>query len=239
VKSAWRRLRSVRDSGAGLGCALAVALVLGSAAPAKADQGVLSYYLGVRAIGGYAMVDDVQTSGFTGTSQIQNDSDVVGGVGIFAGTKVRDWPVRFELEVAHRFRLDFDVRENRTGAVIDHEMNIATTSALVSAIVEWRNSTPFTPFLGASLGWARNATDVERINLATQVKTERSEDRDNLAWGAMVGVDWDFSESWTAQAAYRYVDLGEVGSGAGPSGESISADSHTSHDLLLGVLYRF
>ncbi len=216
-----------------------VALVMGAATPAGADQGVMSYYLGLRAIGTQSMVDDVSNTGFAGTQNVENDSDVVGGIGIVAGTRFRDLPVRLELEVAHRFRFDFDVRDQMPANVIDHEANIATTTALVSAILEWRNDTSFTPFVGGAVGWARNDVETDRIDIATQVKTTSDNETDNFAWGGTAGVDWDFWEHWTAQAAYRYTDLGEVETGVNGNGESISADSYTSHDLLLSILFRF
>ncbi len=222
-----------------LGMPVFAALVLGLAAPASADQGVFSYYMGLRAIGAQSKIDDVQSSGFGGPAVIQNDSDVVGGVGLVFGAEARDLPIRVELEVAHRFRFDLDVRENLPANVIDHEMNVATTSALVSTILEWRNRSSFTPFVGASIGWARNTTETERINIATQVKTVREKDTDNFAWGGTLGLDWDFAENWSAQAAYRYTDLGETDTGPGPAGESITGGSYTSHDLLLGVFFHF
>ena len=235
MRAKWLWDRSARR----LSLPVALALVMGAATPAGADQGVMSYYLGLRAIGGQAMLDDVSNTGFGGTQNVQNDSDVVGGIGIVAGTRFRDLPVRLELEVAHRFRFDFDVRDQPTGNVIDHEANIATTSALVSAIVEWRNDTAFTPFVGGAVGWARNDVETDRIDIATQVKTTTDNETDNFAWGGTAGVDWDFAESWTAQAAYRYTDLGKVETGVNSNGESISADSYTSHDLLLSILFRF
>ena len=207
--------------------------------PAAAEEGMLSYYVGIRAIGAYAKVDDVKVSGFAGPSHIEHDTDTVAGIGGVVGARFRDLPVRLELEVNHRFRFDFDVRDNQAGNVIDHEMNLKTTSALVNAALEWRNETDFTPFAGVSAGWARNTVETHRTALATQVKSERDEDKDNFAWGALLGVDWNFTERWSAQAAYRYIDLGEVRSGAGPAGESIEADDYISHDFLLGVLFRF
>ena len=81
--------------------------------------------------------------------------------------------------------------------------------------------------------------ETERTVLATGVETEREEDKDNFAWGALLGVDWDFTERWSAQAAYRYIDLGEARAGGGPASDSITADDYISHDFLLGVLFRF
>lgn len=215
------------------------ASILSLAAPANAEEGVFSYFMGVRAIGGQSEIEDIRTAGFTGTTVIENDTDAIGGIGLVFGAESRDLPIRLELEVAYRFRFDLDVRENRPGSVIDHEMNVATTSTLVSAILEWRNESDFTPFAGATIGWARNDVETERINLATQIKTTRDQATNHFAWGGTLGVDWFFAESWSAQAAYRYIDLGETDTGTGPAGERIEGESYTSHDLLLGVSYHF
>ena len=216
-----------------------LACLAGVASPAAAGEEAPSFYLGARAIGGYGEVDDITTSGFTGATNVQNDTDVVGGVGLVVGYAAPRLPVRLELEVAHRFRFDFDVRDVAPAGTIDYEMNIATTSALASAIVEWRNQSDFTPFAGGSVGWARNSTEVTRIPLATQASTTRDVDKDNLAWGATVGLDWAFAENWVAEAAYRYTDLGEVDAGTAVAGDQISADTYISHDLLLSIYYRF
>ena len=233
-------MRAGRARFGAVGClAIALAAVSLPAAPARADQGVFSYFLGLRAIGGFAEIEDVNTTGFGGPARIKHDSDSVAGIAPVFGARLNNLPVRFELEVAHRFRFDFDVRDTAPANIVDHELNISTTSALVSAILEWRNKSSITPFAGATVGWARNTADVERVVQVTAVKTERSNDKDNFAWGGTVGIDWDFAESWTAQAAYRYTDLGEVDAGTGPGGETITADSYISHDLLLGVFYRF
>jgi len=242
-RSARRRGRGVRFLNPGWKIRALCAATLGAlglvVAPAWADEGVLSYFAGLRAIGTYSVIEDVGTTGFAGPAVVENDTDVVGGVGFVAGARVRDLPLRLELEVAHRFRFDLDVRENAPGGAIDHEINVATTSALLSAIVEWRNDSTLTPFVGAGVGWDRNSIETERTDLSTGIKTTRDNDTDNFAWSAQAGVTWRFAQSWSAEAAYRYIDLGDSSTGVGPGGENISGDRYTSHDLLLGVLFNF
>lgn len=196
-------------------------------------------YIGVRAIGAYSMMNDTQTSGFTGTTQIEHDTDSVAGLGVVFGYVVPRIPVRVELEVVRRFRFDYDVRELRPTTTIDDEANVSTTSALVSGILEWRNESAWTPYVGGSIGWARNSTHVTRTNIGTQTESSRDTDSDNFAWGALVGVDWAFARNWTAGFAYRYTNLGEVDAGRAPTGDQFTADSYTSHDLLLSLIYRF
>ena len=76
--------------------------------------------------------------------------------------------------------------------------------------------------------------------VANQAQVDYDNDEDNLAWGGLVGVDSAFAPDWSAELAYRYIDLGDVDTGAAPTtGETISGDSYVSHDVLLSVIYRF
>jgi opacity protein-like surface antigen len=218
--------------------AFALGLVPAAMTPALAGQDGGTVYIGVRAVGSAAAIGDVSTTAFTGTTLVENDTDLVAGIAGIVGYSFDKVPLRAELEVGYRFRFDFDVRDV-AAQTIDYEMNIATTSALLNTIVEWRNDSDFTPFVGATVGWARNSTDTQRTNLTTQAQVNRETDVDNLAWGGMAGVDWDFGEEWAAQLAYRYINLGDVDTGALNTTDSITGDDYVSHDVLLSILFRF
>lgn len=224
---------------AGCRATLAVGVALAACAPALAEDGAGGLFMGVRAIGAVSEINDVETTGFTGPASIETDRDEVAGLGVVFGYAMRGVPLRVELEVTRRIRFDLDVRDAVPSAVIDNEINVATTSALFNALLEWRNSSDFTPFAGASLGWARNSTDNDRTAIATQIKTSHQNDEDNFAWGAMAGVDWKFAESWAAGLAYRYIDLGNVDTGLAPTGDRIVGDKYVSHDVLLSLIFHF
>jgi opacity protein-like surface antigen len=106
-------------------------------------------------------------------------------------------------------------------------------------VLEWRNESEFTPFIGGGIGWARNTTETTRVVIPGGPAITQDNDEDNLAWGVMAGVDWEFIDHWSAGLAYRYIDLGEVDSGSFSGGDSVGADDFTSHDVLLTVSYRF
>ena len=218
--------------------AFALGLVPAAMTPALAGQDVGTVYIGVRAVGSIAEIEDVSTTGFTGTATIDNDTDEVAGIAGVVGYAFAKLPLRAELEVAHRFRFDLDVRDVAT-PTIDYEMNVATTSALLSAMVEWRNDSDFTPFVGATVGWARNSTETQRTNIGTSAQVNRDTDEDNLAWGGTAGVDWAFGEDWVAQLAYRYINLGDVDTGAVNTTDRITGDDYVSHDVLLTILFQF
>jgi opacity protein-like surface antigen len=206
--------------------------------PAFAQDSEGGFYLGVRAIGSFVSVDDVNTSGFTGSTGTQNDTDTVAGVGGVVGYRWEDVPLRTELEGGYRFRFDFDLQD-QGAPVVDYEANIETASVLFNALLEWRNESDFTPFIGGSLGWARNTSETTRVVIPGGATVTQDNDEDNLAWGVMAGVDWEFIDHWSAGLAYRYLDLGEVDVGSFSGGDSVSADDFTSHDVLLTVSYRF
>lgn len=214
---------------------LAFGVVVCMTVPAAAQDG---FYVGIRAIGSLSDLDDVNTSGFTGAANVEHDDDAVAGLGGMVGYRWQDLPLRTEIEGSYRFRFDLDVRDGGP-PTIDYETNIATTSVLFNTFVEWRNDTDFTPFIGGSIGWARHSTENDRTNLATQAKESDDADKDNLAWGAMAGVDWLFLENVSAELAYRFINLGDVDAGSFSTGDSIDADDYTSHEVLLSFSYRF
>ncbi len=218
--------------------AVVFGLALAAVSPAAAGEDDGSVYGGVRVIGSVAAFGGVDTVGFTGATEVENDSDEVAGIAGVLGYSFGRFPFRVEVEVGYRFRFDFDVRDV-AAQTIDYEMNVATASALASAIIEWRNDTDFTPFAGVTAGWARNLTDTRRLNLATRASTKTDNDTDNFAYGGFLGLDWSFSENWSAEFAYRYLNLGAVETGTVDTSDSISAEDYVSHDVLVSIFYRF
>ena len=212
------------------------AVVFPATLAAAEPQG--GWYLGATLIGAYAQFDDFSTSGFTSTI-VEHDDDWVIGLGARVGYSWREIPVRAELELAHRYRFDLDLKDARRIDIVDYEGNVGTTSLLATAIYEWRNSSAFRPFAGLTLGWAHHYTDTERTELLSGAKRGRDRNQDNFAWGGVLGVDWDFSPRWSAEAAYRYLNMGKVTTGTQFTGERIDASDYESHDLLLSILYRF
>ncbi len=194
--------------------------------------------MALRAIGSVAKIKDVGSSGFTGATLVQNDTDEVAGIAGVLGYAFPDIPLRVEVEVAHRFRFDLDVRDITT-PVIDYEMNVATTSVLLSAFLEWRNSSVFSTFFGPTIGWGRNSTETTRGVIGGGGPVEHDNDTNNFAWGGTIGVDWHFAENMMAEVAYRYINLGEVDTGPAATGESITTGDYVSHDVLISIFYRF
>ncbi|RED51248.1 outer membrane protein [Aestuariispira insulae] len=210
---------------------LAAAVLVNTSA--FANEG--GFYVGLRGIGAFGVNDNFTTSGLNGTLEERNTEDPVAGIGGIFGYRFENAPIRTELELSHRFRMDLDLRDLQSPAT-GFENNLATTSALINVAFEIRNDTNFTPYIGGTFGWSRNHSDVEREVSGSAPQTFEN-DNDDLALGVMAGVTWRFAEHWDVDLAYRYINLGEVDTG-NMSGDQIKADYH-SHDALLTVDYRF
>lgn len=218
--------------------AMVFGLALTAASPVLAGEDSGAVYGSLRATGFAAESGGVDANGVTGATLGESARDEVTGVAGVLGYSFGRFPFRAEVEVARRFRFDFDVRD-LAAPTVDTETNVATISALASAIIEWRNDTDFTPFAGVTAGWARNSTDTRRPNLAIQASTDTDEDTDNFAYGGFLGLDWGFGENWSAEVAYRYLNLGDVETGAANTADGVTADDYISHDVLFSIFYRF
>lgn len=218
--------------------AMVIGLALISAPPSLAGEDNEAVFVNLGTIGSFAESGGADATGRTGARRAENDGDEVAGVAGVLGYSFGRFPFRAEADVARRFRFDFD-RPDTTAQTADFETDMASPSALASATVEWRNDSGFTPFAGVTAGWARNSTDTRRFNLSTQASVEGDEAIDNFAYGGFFGLDWGFSESWSAEVAYRYLNLGDAETGAVDATDGVSPDDYVSHDVLLSILYRF
>ena len=196
------------------------------------------FYAGLRLLGSIAELENLQATGFGGSYDERHGDDIVAGGGGVVGYRWGRLPFRTEVEVAHRVRFDWDFRDDGTPAV-GYNNNLESTNLLFNLLFEYRNMSRFTPFLGATIGWARNHSSVERTSIGTGLTTEQTNTENNIAWGVMLGVDWAFAQKWAAELAYRYINLGEASTGVFPTGESVVADDYVSQDLLLSVMYKW
>lgn len=216
-----------------------IALVLLCAVPVSARDRA-GFYTGLRLVGSAAEVTDVNTTGFNGSLNSQNDNDLVGGGGGVFGYRWGRMPFRTELEIAHRVRFDWDARD--TGGVspaTGYENNLESTNVLLNILFEYRNMSSITPFLGGTVGWARNRSETTRTNLGNGGRENLGNTVNDIAWGVILGVDWAFSRRWSAEAAYRYINLGEANTGISPAGDSLETGNYVSHDVLLSAMFRW
>ena len=223
-------------------CAASAACFAGAAAGAAEPSAPVQarhdgWYATVALIGAAAQVTRLDIDGMT-APYVESGWQAIAGGAVRFGHAWRDLPVRAEVEVAHRYRFDLDVRDPSPAGLVDYETNIGTTSAMLNLWVEHRGDWPVTPFIGASAGWARHHVETIRILLSTGERSDNYRTADVWVWGLGAGASWDFADRWTAEAAWRYMNLGAVPTGSLGRGESYEAGAYTSHDLVLGLRYR-
>ena len=213
-------------------CVIAVALST-AAGSAIADGD----YVAIRLIGGVSSIGS--TSANASGLQIEQDSDEVAGAGIALGY---DWsakglPIRSELAYHHRFRFDYNNRIIGASST-RYENNLSTHAVLVNAVYDIDIGSSWTPYAGGGVGWARHWSGIERQTPVGTVET-RDDATDNFIWSVMAGVTYKFAENWDFEVGYRYIQLGDVNRRPFGDGVTLSGTGYTSHDLILGALYRF
>ncbi|MFT5488487.1 MAG: opacity protein-like surface antigen [Paracoccaceae bacterium] len=215
--------------------AISTAISTGTSAQ-RASSDHSGDYLSFLLIGGVSKVDEVTSS--AGTLQLRNDADEVAGIGLTIGYNwaKKGLPLRTEIEYHYRARFDFDTRV--TGSA-GYENQLSTHALIVNSYYDYQMNDRWALFAGGGIGWAQNVSDVARVPIGGGTKTELITRTDNFTWNAALGVIWSFAENWDAEFRYRYIDLGKVESGPHIDGTTIEAESYTSHDLILGITYRF
>ncbi len=214
---------------------------------ARADSCCSGPYITGVVIGGGGFIGDMRSVGPT-TGNLKDDSaqdSVAGGGGAFGfNWKRLGAPIRTEIEYAHMVRLDWDSRPIFTTNLpsVGFSNNVNTTTIMLNALYDfdvgyswWR------PYAGFGIGYARNEAETKYNDLSLGGDTVRRETfkTDNLAWSLMAGGNFDITENWFAEAAYRFIHTGSVEAGNSAAGVHVDADTIYRHELRLGFGYRF
>ena len=209
----------------------------------KADVNDLGFYLGGRLLPAFATVEDESLSGGRGGSfgKDGDDFDTTAGVGLRAGYhwNKHGWPIRTDIEYIFRFRNDFDTTE-QGDPKIGYKNDLQSHALLFSAYYDFATGTPWRPYVGAGIGWARNSSETTRESNDNSVAAQTlTTDTDNFAYSVQLGARVAISDSWVGDLGYRYVNMGEVESGRFSSGAEVTGDTHVSHDIVLGLVFLF
>jgi opacity protein-like surface antigen len=130
---------------------------------------------------------------------------------------VRSGYVRGELEL----NFSHPIKANRD----DYKMNLKKYSAMANVYFDYLTCTPWTPYVGAGLGYAW-LKDSGITNKSVY----------NLAWQAMAGIAYDINNRWTVDAGYRYADLGRIRKNFGDHKVKTTV---RDHEIMLGIRYNF
>ncbi len=201
-------------------------------------------YLTGMGIGGFSETQDAKNEGsFGGKTSNPDHSDEVAGVGAALGYEVSAWfgKLRAEIEIHYRFRYDFD--ENRP--VIDSlplaglDSDLATATGLVNINYRFELWSFLNPYVGGGLGATYYRADSEFNDFGALGRSNKESTGTNFTWAINAGMLWQISERFDLVLGYRYIDMGEIefGSFAG-GGVDVVAD-YVSHDVILGLGYRF
>ncbi len=153
-----------------------------------------------------------------------------------------DIPLKMELEYHFRYHFDIESRRIKRNPSNDILYDASVKSGhtfQVNFLVPWAINPKFDLLVGGGIGVIRQMTEIIRVDIESQVSEPREMTNYNLTWNLALGFDWRFGESWSAEAMYRYVDLGEIETGTFSTGDSVTYQTIFSHELLLGLAYHF
>lgn len=146
-----------------------------------------------------------------------------------------------------------------------YDGNIGTQVALLNAYIDLANWNGLTPFIGASIGVARNSisglttSNASTLNIYSATApydlTSRISDassgyspdrvRYSFAWGLTAGLAYAVSDRLTLEMAYRYLNLGNgaqtslIHCTCGTIGTPLKVGNLSSHDAKLGMRWTF
>jgi len=197
----------------------------GSIASAAAAEG---FYLGLQ--GGINNMDDTESNGAEG--EMDSGYSISGIVGYDFGY------VRVEGEVAYREN-DIDkitILGNNTVSSGD----VTSTAFMLNAYLDIENRTPFTPYIGAGIGF--NYVEDNGTAIYGSSTTVRYDDSDTvLAYQLAAGVAWDVTKSIVLDLSYKYLNAEDV-KVAGTSNWGVTLDGeidYESQSLMIGLKWYF
>ena len=184
-------------------------------------------------------------------------SDTVFGAGLAVGYDFYQHynvPVRTEVEFYGRgsanSRYPLDTWESPFGdsGREDTQNRLSVNTLMVNTYYDFRNSSAFTPWVSAGLGYARvhhKATYTDTYwNKSGEVSTSAlhySGYDNNFAWSLGVGVKYDVTPDIALDLSYRYLDAGKSSlSYKDAEGDKYKSEADVkSHDIMFGVTYNF
>ncbi len=161
----------------------------------------------------------------------------------FVGLENDNWPdlgLRLGLEDAGSSPLERAPGGPAAGTGGQYNSGGANLGVLMDTMVEWRNTTSLTPYVGGTLGWSKPPTSATLGQLGSEESAQSSSlnppSLDTLAWGGVLGVDWAFTQRLSTSLSYRYLNRADSGSSAD---NATSDTDDVSHDIFLFLNYRF
>ncbi len=139
-------------------------------------------------------------------------------------------PVRVEFEAMTRTDTSADNTWSAGSSTYEAKQDIGLTTYFVNAYYDFYTATPFTPYIGAGIGFASIEDVLEAGNF------KETNESTATAFNVGFGVSWLLVGDFTLDANYRYIYPEEIQSNFGAN---VSKIRPTAHELLLGLRYTF
>lgn len=141
-------------------------------------------------------------------------------------------PVRAEVEYALRGNSEKSWNYDK---ILDLKGAWNASTLFLNLYYDFRNSTAFTPYVGAGLGMAFNYANYTFS--VPGFNANFDDHRTTFAWNVGAGVAYDITDNFAVDLGYRYVNLGyyEVDL---PEGGKIK-NQPSNHEFMLGLRYTF
>ncbi len=175
-----------------------------------------------------------------GVFQSSFELDNEWNLGVAYGRQITSW-FRAEFEF-QTFTGEVGAFNGATGIQFPASGRETTFAFMFNGIFEWKNSTKFTPFVGAGIGPALVTLDKTFTVLGVPgVGAFRTNDSDLvLAGQALAGVAYEISDSWTLELLYRFfATTDQTFSQRGGVITSVRVSNPYSHAINVGIRYGF
>jgi opacity protein-like surface antigen len=224
----------------------------------------------VNMLGSLSQQDLTNNGGSFLSKSTSNTASVAVGVGYRINPNVRvdaTWELRTgsNLKAADNVRIINSQGQTAADIYTIYDANLGSQVGLVSAYFDLGNWNGLTPFVGASIGVARNTvsglTTASHSTLnfystsppyalagrlsETSGGYATDKTKYSFAWGLTAGLAYEVSDRLTLEMAYRYLNLGSgaqtniIQCTCGTIGSPLKVGSLSSHDVKLGMRWNF
>jgi opacity protein-like surface antigen len=154
-----------------------------------------------------------------------------------------DLPLRVELEYMYRTNFEHD-KKPTTNGLFDSDTDLTTHTLMANLFYDFRNSSPFTPFVMGGIGVAVHQTDNHVTSLTSYVDDYEGSDvtRTEFAWNVGTGMAYDLTDNLTLDMLARYVDMGKAkwkNTNRTSNDKGSGSGNMSATEVLLGLRYKF
>lgn len=189
--------------------------------PAQGQEALSRWYLKADAGGNWT--DDVDLKEFIGPVQPGSTLSLKPGMrlGVAGGYQLTDW---FAPEA------EFGMQHNQIDAVTgawSGDGRLSTFPLLLNAKFQYHNSTPFTPYAGAGVGFSTAVLSLDNLGIGN-TSIDGTEADMVFAWQAFAGLRYTLNERISLGLEYRFV------ASEGPTFEADLGWANSSDKIKLG-----